>query len=139
MTQWFRSADITGVTTLAAGAAILDQSISLVEPVTVMRIRGIVWVASDQSAANETQLGAVGAAVVTSQALAIGVTAVPTPITDKDSDAFMLHQYFGNRFVFGDATGFVTRAFERYEFDSKAMRKMPADHGLVFTVENASR
>ena len=47
-------------------------------PFTLIRVRGIFTIASDQSAATETQVGALGVAVVSEQAASIGVTAVPT-------------------------------------------------------------
>ena len=92
---------------------------------------------SDQEAADEDQIGAVGAAVVSDQAATVGVTAVPTPITDKDSDMWFLHQYFASSFTFVTAAGF-SEQLKRYDFDSKAMRKVPEGTTISWMVENAS-
>ena len=73
---------------------------------TIVRTRLLVSIISDQLAASEIQMGAVGAAIVSDQVNAIGVTAVPTPITDMGSDLWFVHQLMYNEFVFGDGTGF---------------------------------
>jgi hypothetical protein len=52
-------------------------------------------ISSDQFAQSESQIGAIGLAVVTDQAVGIGVTAVPTPITDLSSDSWFLHRFSG--------------------------------------------
>ena len=138
LTQWFRSADVSALTSLAAGAAVLDQSLVGTEPFTIVRTRGIIWVKSDQSGATETPFGAVGQCVVSDQALAVGVSAVPAPITDKDSDLFMMHQYFAVGLTRLTSVGFDGSVLAGFAFDSKAMRKVPADSAAVWTVENAS-
>ena len=136
LTQWFRSADVTGYTLLANGVAVLDQSLQgLLEPVTAIRCRGNISILTDQIGASERPFGAIGMCVVSNQALAIGVTAIPTPITDKDSDLWMLHQYIHAPMVRGDATGFANLS-QTFEFDSKAMRKVPEGSSLVWVVEN---
>ncbi len=137
-TFWSRSADISAPTVLALGAAVLDQSISAASPATIIRTRGTIWCRSDQAGAAEHQMGAVGFAVVSDQALAVGVTAVPTPITDKDSDLFFVHQYFASQFVFVTGVGLGDSQWQGYDFDSKAMRKINEEQALVAVVENAS-
>ena len=138
MTQWFRSADITGYSTLGAATAVIDQSLAgITEPVTAIRCRGIISVQSDQTAASETPFGAVGMCVVSDQAVAVGVTAIPTPITDKDSDLWIMHQYFFAPVAFGSGVGFRNIS-QSYEFDSKAMRKVPEGSTLIWVVENAA-
>ncbi len=81
-TEWIASAVITGSSSLAAATAVLDQSINIAEQSTIVRTRGSLFVKSDQVAANEQPFGALGMAVVTDQANAIGITAMPTPTTD---------------------------------------------------------
>ena len=139
LTQWFRSTDIAAPVSLAAATAVIDQTLQgITEPVTVVRCRGSMWMRSDQIAASESPFGAVGMAVVTDQAVAAGVASVPTPISDKDSDSWIMHQYFANGLLFGDATGFASPSFTRVDFDSKAMRKIPEGSTLSWMVENAS-
>ncbi len=138
LTQWFRAADISSYTALAGATAVLDQSLQgLTEPVTVVRIRGSVSVQTDQVAASESPFGAIGACVVSDQALAIGITAVPQPISDADSDLWVMHQYFYCPVKLADATGFADVS-QTVNFDSKAMRKIPEGSTLIWVIENAS-
>jgi len=136
LTRWFRSVVSTGPTSLAAATAVLDQSLALDEPATVVRIRGSLWIQSDQEAASENQIGAVGACVVSDQALAIGITAVPTPTTDADSDLWVMHRYFADHLI-RTASG-MTQGMAEFPFDSKGMRKLPDGTSLAFVVENSN-
>ncbi len=86
----------------------------------------------------ETQIGAVGFAVVTDQAVAVGVTALPTPITDLASDMFFLHQFLLARTVFATAIGFEAPGGTVIQVDNKAMRKVNDDQDLVITTEGLS-
>ncbi len=105
-------------------------------PFTIVRTRGIWHCQSDQAAADERYQVAIGFAVVTSQAVAIGVTALPTPATDSSSDAFYLYQTVLGAYEFGagvtaemDSWGIMDR------FDSKAMRKVEDEFDSVTVVE----
>ena len=118
--------NVTGATLLA------------IRPWTVVRVRGLWHVESDQSAASETYSVAFGAAVVTDQAAAIGVTAVPTPSIDAGSDSWLLYERIMGTFEFGDATGFQTAGGVQKEFDSRAMRKVEDGSQLVFVIENGA-
>jgi len=138
LTQWFRAADVNTSVTLAASTAVLDQSLAgITEPITAVRCRGSIWVGSDQEASEEIWLGAVGMAVVTDQALAAGVGSVPTPITDKDSDSWIMHRYFSGKFLIASGVGIESQGYFEFEFDSKAMRKIPEGSTLIWVVENA--
>ncbi len=137
-TSWVASAALTDRSTLGAATAVLDQFFSITEPVTVVRTRGTLWVASDQTAANESPFGALGFAVVTDQARAIGVTAVPTPTTDQPSDSFFVWEPWFADARFASGVGFAMRTFYEYKFDSKAMRKVQESQDIVITIENAS-
>jgi len=133
-TEWVRSLSVTGFTSLAGVTAVLDQSIAFSEPVTIVRTRGHIICISDQEAANEEQVGAVGACIVSDPAFAVGVTAIPTPTTDQDSDLWFMHQFFGNSYKStGDIHGITTP----FAFDSKAMRKIETETRLVVVVENS--
>ena len=105
-------------------------------PFTVVRNRGIVGIHTDQIAATEHIRGAYGAAVVSDQAVAIGVTAVPTPVTDSESDLWFTYQMLQASFDFADATGF-TATEQQYQVDSKAMRKVEDGQDLIEVVELA--
>ncbi len=74
----------TLVTSYGAGALAL-------RPFTIVRTRLLIFVQSDQAAAVEATFGAYGQAVVSDQVSAIGITAVPTPVTDLASDLWYVH------------------------------------------------
>ncbi len=141
-TAWFSSKDSTGFTSLAAGTAILDASLNATalatRPFTIVRIRGLLWWDSDQTAVTEVPFGALGMAVVSDQASAIGVTAVPTPISDEGSDLFMLWQPFVSATKFSTDIGYQNPSGNVFHFDSKAMRKVNDDQDFVIVLENAS-
>ena len=140
-TEWIASADITAVTSLASQAAILDQTLIIASfpqliGATVVRTRGSWWVDTDQVSGTESYLAAMGMAIVSAQAAAIGVTAVPTPITDEFSDLFFVYDVLGGRFNFGTAASFAQTGVTK-EFDSKAQRKVSEDETLIVTLENS--
>ena len=84
--EWHRTSD-TDFTLLAASSSIITTLlIPLGVTYTVLRIRGILHVASDQVATVEGQHGAFGAAVVTNQAATTGITAMPKPVDDGNGD-----------------------------------------------------
>ncbi len=134
---WLKSFDITTTSVLAAATAAVDQTftgaqIEALGPLTITRVRGTIWVASDQASASEEPFGALAFAVVSEQARAVGITAVPAPITDEASDLFFAYQAFQAYFATGQGV-----TWQRYDYDSKAMRKVNTGEGIVVTIENA--
>ncbi len=139
-TEWIGSADSTAVSSLAAGAGVLNQSFAFsAEPATVVRTRGSLWVASDQVAATEEPFGALGFIVVRDAAFSAGVASIPTPITEEGDDGWFLWQAFLASFQAGGGTytGDVNQ-YVRYDFDSKAQRKVQDGDTVVVMLENAS-
>jgi len=121
----------------AALALSLTAEELALRPFTVVRSR-LTWVVrSDQFVATEGYEIAIGMAVVSDQALAIGVTAVPTPFTDLSSDLWLLHDIQMGFLVFGTGVGFQERRAGA-QVDSKAMRKVEDGQDLVVVIENAS-
>ncbi len=140
-TEWIASADVSDKTTLAAATAVLDQSFtqaqfSIFGPGTIVRTRGTIWTSSDQIAASEEPFGAIGMMVVREQARAAGIASIPTPITEEFDDGFFVHGYWGG--MAQQVTAASTRLWYRYDFDSKAQRKVSPDDAVVVTMENAS-
>ena len=137
LTNWFEI--LSTQTTLTAIGGTLIASLTadekLERPFTIVRTHLEVQFGSDQIAASETQFGAVGMAVVSDQAAAAGVSAVPTPDTDAASDLWFLHQYLQNTVDFGDATGFIMQGDRRYQIDSKAMRKVNDSEDVILVAE----
>ncbi len=126
-------------TAVPAGSKVLLASFSSTSVIeTVRRIRMSVLYSSDQNAASETSLGAVGAAVVEATAVGIGITALPDPITDIQDDIWVMFQGLHTRISFVSGGGLVEPAGMSVEIDSKAMRKLPPGKVLVFVVANES-
>jgi len=113
-------------------ASILD-----LRPFTVVRVRGQLHVSSDQSGATENYEAALGMAIVSDQALAIGVTAVPTPFTDSASDLWFLYEAMQGRLDQNTTAGILETGHGR-SFDSRAMRKVEDGQDLAISVETAS-
>ncbi len=132
--------DSIGDNVLAAGGtavllAMLNATALALRPFTVVRSRGLLAIRSDQQAANEAFQCAFGAAIVSAQAEAIGVTAIPTPITDNASDLWYIYETMFGNFQFASGVGFDSAPNNR-EVDSKAMRKVEDGEQLIFAVES---
>ncbi len=122
---------------VAAGGAIvasLGADALAMRPFTIVRTRMDFQVISDQIAADEVQVGAIAMAVVSDQASAVGVTAVPTPVTDVDSDLFYAYQAFFSDLTFGSGIGFANTG-TRWTLESKAMRKVNDDQDVILVHE----
>jgi len=131
-TLWVR-VDAVDATFTAVGGTILTASNAAflaLRPFTIIRQYYEIQIRSDQAAAIEQQNFAYGVAVVSDQAAAIGVTAVPTPNTDSGSDLWMLHQ-----FIFGQESNLTDRSqpARQMEVESKAMRKVE-DGQTILTI-----
>jgi len=108
-------------------------------PFTIIRSHLMVSVTSDQIIASEDQIGAVGLAIVSDQASAIGITAVPTPVTDQGSDLFFLHHTFAYSYEFQGAPAVSNPNFANWQnIDSKGARKVNDDEDMVMVGELAS-
>ena len=57
---------------------------------TITRSRGSVTWVSDQVASTESPTGALGLIVVSEDAFAIGITAIPDPVFDVDNDGWLM-------------------------------------------------
>jgi len=132
----------TNSTIAASSTALLINSGSAgllaLRPFTVVRTRGILAFRSDQTGVSEAFHAALGYSVVTDQASAIGITAVPTPYTDIGSDMFYVHQFFSGRFEFVTGVGFHPQSMQVKEYDSKAMRRVNDDSDVVTVLETSS-
>ncbi len=134
MTSWF---DIPP--SLTGPGVALVSSLTALElakrPFTVVRTHLAFRLRSDQVAASETYIGAVGLAVVSDQASAIGITAIPTPVLDAESDLWFVHQWNTGTFFFGSAASFIDNAGTQILIDSKAQRKVNEDEDIVVVFE----
>ena len=139
-TIWFGGAPFTQTLAAVTSVALVTQlnaAALALRPFTVVRSRGVLLVRSDQTAAGEAYGASYGSAVVSEQASAIGVTAVPTPTVDSNFDLWFIYEFILGRFDFGTAVGFTDVGIERI-IDSKAMRKVEDGQDLVGVVEGPS-
>ena len=137
LSTWFQFQPVAVSFTAGGGTLIfsLNAAALALRPFTIVRSRFKYMVVSDQAAAIEKQIGALGMAVVSDQAVAVGVTAVPTPITDLGSDLWFLNEIFmADESNLTDRTKGGTVA----AIDSKAMRKVDVGQDLVIVGELSS-
>jgi len=128
----------TQTTVATASTAVLFTGLTAtllgMRPFTIVRNRGLFHIRSDQIAATEDGSASYGLAVVSDQALAIGVTAVPTPETDKDSDLWLLFVTLATSV----AANVVSEMGKFVEFDSKAMRKVEEGQDIAGSIETTT-
>jgi len=138
-TDWSASLPVSAFTTIVASGTLLAEVFTpIAGGETVLRTRGLFSYMSDQSAAIESQIGAVGIGVVSEQAASVGITAVPFPATDASWGGWLWHSYFQSRLEFLSATGFDPNMAHNIVIDSKAMRKVGENERLVVVVQNVS-
>ena len=137
MLNWAR-ATVATMTTVPASSTIIAAAVVLSNPgisETVRRTRGRIWVQSDQSAAVENQIAALGFMVVTDTAFALGITAVPNPVDEASDDGWFVWLPLcqtSSLAADGGPTGYG------YDFDSKAMRKVEEGFTVVAVIANKS-
>ena len=141
-TDWGRSVT-TGFVTLPAASKVILATLVLFNPgisETVRRTRGVVVVTSDQEAIVEPQVGALGAIVVTDTALAVGVASLPDPVTDSSDDGWFVWMPIlqASGFDVSGVEELASAAMNRYEFDSKAMRRVEDGFSIAFVAANSS-
>ncbi len=121
----------------ASTAVILNSpnaALLALRPYTVVRTRGFLYVRSDQVATAERYGITLGHCVVTDQAVAIGVTAVPTPNTERQSDVWFVYEEMMGFLSFSDATG-LREVGQSMQYDSKAMRKVEDGSQQILVIE----
>jgi len=133
-TTWFQYSPAIATMTAPGGTLFfsLNAAALALRPFTVVRSHFHIGLRSDQAAAIEEQIAGVGLAVVSDEAVAVGVTAVPTPITEMGSDLWFVHQL-----IYASESRVVdkTREGQYISIDSKAMRKVGVGQDIVLVVE----
>ncbi len=137
-TLWAATAVIEVTEGAAATATLLSTfgaGILALRPFTIMRTRGTMYLETDTPTASEQQAIHYGHAVVSDQATAIGVTAVPTPGTDAGSDLWFVYEVLMSAWNF-TTDGTAQRGIGK-DFDSRAMRKVEDGSDAVSVFETA--
>ena len=127
-------------TAVPAASKVLISTVVLANPgidETILRVVGGVRVISDQVVAIEDQLGAIGMHLITDTAFAIGITAIPDPVTDINDDGWFMYQAFGQRISIVSAVGFDGNMGEFYPIDSSAKRVIEGGSRVAVVVANA--
>ena len=138
-TLWFGGTQLRTTIAGALGAVALtslNATALQLRPFTIVRSRGFMYLQSDQAAAAEFQAVAYGAAVVSDQSVAIGITALPTPVTDSGSDLWFVYEWLA-----ANASDLVdvTTGGQFKEVDSRAMRKVEDGQDLVEVAETGAQ
>jgi len=75
---------------------------------------------------------------VSDEAVAIGVTAVPTPESSPSSDLFFVYEAILNSLQLGTAVAFLDPVGETRIIDSKAMRKVEVGQDMISVAESCA-
>ncbi len=140
-TLWFGIGE-NSMTLAAANSQAFTNSVQVagllaLRPFTVVRIHWNWFLKSDQTGALEDYQTALGVAVVSDQAAIIGITAVPTPFLDLNSDLWMLHAVQAGSFIFISGVGVDPQGGVVKQLESKAMRKVEDGQDMIFVGENS--
>ncbi len=136
-TIWFGGTSFNqtlAATTSVAFVQLLNASALALRPFTIIRTRGLIRVSSDQSTGSELYGASYGHAVVSDQAVAVGVTGLPTPTADSASDLWMVYEMLHGNLRLNTSVGIFEAGHERI-IDSKAMRKVEDGQDLAILVE----
>ena len=104
---------------------------------TILRVVGGIAIQSDQLSAVETQSGAVGMCLVTDTAVAVGITALPDPVTDVQDDVWFFYQSFATQLFFSTAVAFDAQGSTWFPFDSKAKRIFHSGQTVAVVIANS--
>ena len=112
------SIDTTSTVIIGSGIVLLQDGLTLV------RTRGeLVLQLTGTGSITDGFDGAVGVGIVTSEAFAVGQTAMPDPLDDSDWDGWLWHQFYHYKGGLTLSSTLVTSP-RIYQIDSKAMRKV---------------
>ena len=135
-TNWARLSSI-GFVLVPASTKVLLASMVLSNPgigETVRRTRGQFSVISDQTAAVEEQIGAVGFMVVNDVAAGLGAGSLPDPVSEANDDGWFVWQGFQQSLSAGGGISSIWQ----WEIDSKAMRRVEEGFQIAVIVANGS-
>jgi len=128
----------------ASGPALVNGRFDFGTDATLVRLRGRMRLILDTSTALGGYVGAFGIAKVTTAAATVGVSAIPTPVTEALWDGWLYHQHI--QLISGDAIAGSgvslagnqangTTAALDLVIDSKAMRKFENLESIVAVME----
>jgi len=126
----------SGATESVVNTLVLESETDSVPNPTLVRIRGHVYqeLGTNSATIGDAVLLAHAIMVVDAKQLAIGVTALPLPISDNSEDFLWADSAIVTRSTTSLATS-AGRDFADIVIDSKAMRKMTLNQVLVMVTE----
>ncbi len=131
----------TGTVSVGASTKVLVGGFTLSNPnidETILRTVGTLGVQSDQVAASESQIGAMGMIVVNDLAVAAGAASIPGPITEREDDGWFVYVPIVQRLEVISGAGVEPNMGTQYHFDSKAKRRVQEGFQIAIMIENAS-
>ena len=127
-TQWEEGPHGDNVAISSTTSSLGTSVVSVVSiGVTVVRIRGYFnGILTLATAVGDGFRGAFGIGIASTAAIAVGSTAVPTPLTELGSDIWMYHRFFNTHGITATIADGVNAVAARidFELDTKAMRKL---------------
>ena len=142
-TEWNEGPGTDGLTggklqISAAGSVVGVGTAPTVGGFTIVRLRGEAQLVLDMTqGADEGALLAIGIGIVTAEAFAVGLTAMPDPSigADADWDGWMYHRFVQMGISATIVQGEVDQqSIARFEVDSKAMRKIQVGEVLALVL-----
>jgi len=132
--QWIAPPD-QGYVNLTAGGVTILASLTVDEPLTVTRSRGLFSFGPAAPSVNAEIKGAFGMGVVSAEAFAAGVASMPRPFENANWGGWFVWRSFAELW---DVTTDVGRAIMsvNMEINSKAMRKVPPNSVIVQLVDS---
>ena len=141
-TDWGFGPDLIDQALSASGKILGTTALTIGIQATVVRLRGVFDVFLTSAASiGDGFIGAVGVCLVNSDAFAAGVGSVPGPLTDSNWDAWFYHRFFSLHALTATLADGVNgvAAHERFQIDSKAMRKWDPAETLTMVVDVVER
>ena len=138
LTEWVgmlitQPINLVGGTTNLIGE-LTQADLSVVTPCTLIRVRGSVLLTHNSRTAGHSPNGAISMSIVKENARLIGITAIPSPVSDLGDDTFFLWEPWALSFGAVEDPAQI----QRIPIDGKAMRKIEDGDGLVVVAQNAA-
>jgi len=136
---WIGPADQGYISVGAAGSTLLADfapgTVGIDKP-TIVRTRGDISIVPAVLSADLEVVGAFGVGVVSAQAFAIGITAIPKPFDDANWDGWYVWQAINFVVEAGATVQSFSPADRIITVDSKAMRKIADNEVLVLVAQS---
>jgi len=140
-TGWSAGPGQLGLSSLTANGSVMWSTGAVIglDGLTLVRTRGSVglWLEVVGTIGDGFTRVGLGICIVSGDAFGIGVTAVPTPLTDIAWDGWLWHKIVSPMFGFsvteGENTGPISQV--RVDIDSKAMRKQKETDVQIGVIE----